>query len=159
MALRNIRIQGDPGLRKKAREVGKVNEHIREILTDLRDTMHEAGGVGLAAPQVGILRRIFVAEPEEGELFYMVDPEIYEREGEQTGEEGCLSVPGMVGTVTRPMKIRIRALGIDGQDQDLTFTDFAARVMCHEYDHLEGRLYVDMATDMRKAEAGGDDKE
>ena len=148
MALRTIVTEGDPVLRKKCRPVGEVTDRIRMILDDMVETMRFADGVGLAAPQVGIMRRMFVAEPEPEEVYYFVDPEIIEQEGEEEGNEGCLSVPEMVGTVVRPAKITIRGLDRDGNPQEHTFEEFRARVMCHEYDHLEGILYPDKALKM-----------
>lgn len=148
MALRNIVVEGDEILRKKCREVDEVNDRIRTILDDMTDTMHEAMGVGLAAPQVGIMRRMFVAEPEPGNLYYFVNPEITMKEGSVEDEEGCLSVPGYAGLVERPQKITIKGLDRDGQPQEYTFEDFYARVMCHEFDHLDGILYKDKAKEM-----------
>ena len=150
MAIRNIVKKGDDILRKKCREVSEVTDRIRLILEDMVDTMHSELGVGLAAPQVGIMRRMFVAEPvpESGNIYYMINPEIYEREGSQVGEEGCLSVPGLVGTVERPEKIKMRAQDIDGNWKEYEFEGFEARVMCHEYDHLEGILYTDKASNI-----------
>ena len=152
MALRNIITEGDPILRKKCREVDTVNDRIRMILDDMVDTMRDAYGVGLAAPQVGIMRRMFVAEPEPDEVYYFVNPEIISTEGEQEYNEGCLSVPGLVGTVKRPEKIRIRGLDRDGNPQEYEFEGFHAIVMCHEADHLDGILYTDKATAMYDAE-------
>ena len=146
MALRMIVTEGDPILRKKCRPVGEVTDRLRMILDDMVDTMRDADGIGLAAPQVGIMRRMFVAEPEPEEVYYFVDPEIIDQEGEVEGDEGCLSVPEMVGTVVRPEKITIRGLDRDGNPQEHTFEEFRARVMCHEYDHLDGILYPDKAT-------------
>lgn len=148
MALRMIVTEGDPVLRKKCRPVGEVTDRIRMILDDMVDTMRDADGVGLAAPQVGIMRRMFVAEPEPEEVYYFVDPQIISQEGEEEGDEGCLSVPEMVGTVVRPTKIVIRGLDRDGNPQEHEFEDFRARVMCHEYDHLDGILYPDKALKM-----------
>ena len=152
MALRNIIKEGDPALRRKSREVGEVTDRIKEILEDMVETMREARGVGLAAPQIGIKRRMFVAEPypdaEEPFVYHMIDPEIYEMEGEEADEEGCLSVPGLLGTVVRPSRIKIRAKDINGDMQDYEFEGFEARIMCHEYDHLEGILYIDKATEV-----------
>lgn len=152
MALRNIIKEGDPALRGKSREVGEVTDRIKEILEDMVETMRAANGVGLAGPQIGIKRRLFVAEPhpnaEEPLVYYMVDPEIYEMEGEEEDEEGCLSVPGLLGMVPRPSRIRIRAKGINGEEQDYEFEGFEARIMCHEYDHLNGILYIDKATEV-----------
>lgn len=148
MALRTIVTEGDPILRKKCRTVDEVTDRIRMILDDMLDTMREADGVGLAAPQVGIMRRMFVAEPEPEEVYFFVNPEIVSQEGEEEGNEGCLSVPEMVGTVVRPTKITIRGLDRDGLPQEHEFEGFHARVMCHEYDHLEGILYPDKAEKM-----------
>lgn len=148
MALRNIVVEGEEILRKKCREVDEVTDRIRLILDDMVDTMHDAMGVGLAAPQIGIMRRMFVAEPEPGRLYFFVNPEITMMEGSVEGEEGCLSVPGKGGFVTRPQKITIKGLDRDGNPQEYTFEDFDARVMCHEYDHLDGILYIDKATEL-----------
>lgn len=152
MALRTIVTEGDPILRKKCRPVDEVTDRIRMILDDMVDTMREADGVGLAAPQVGIMRRMFVAEPEPEELYYFVNPEILSEEGEEEGDEGCLSVPEMVGTVVRPAKITIAGLDRDGKRQEYTFEGFRARVMCHEADHLDGILYPDKAEKMYHVE-------
>ena len=148
MALRNIVVEGEEILRKKCREVDEVTDRIRLILDDMVDTMHDAMGVGLAAPQVGIMRRMFVAEPEPGRLYYFVNPEITMMEGSVEGDEGCLSVPGKGGVVARPQKIIIKGLDRDGNPQEYTFEDFDARVMCHENDHLDGVLYIDKAIRM-----------
>lgn len=148
MALRNIVEEGDPILRKKCREVGEVNERIQMILDDMVETMRSAQGVGLAAPQVGIMRRMFVAEPTPEEVYCFVNPEIISVEGEQEGEEGCLSVPGMAGTVVRPERIKIKGLDRYGKEKVYTFEGFHAVVMCHEFDHLEGILYTDKASDV-----------
>lgn len=145
MALRNIVTEGDPILRKQCRPVGEVTPRIQMILDDMLETMREACGVGLAAPQIGMMRRMFVAEPEPERVYYFVDPEIVSVEGEQEGEEGCLSVPGMVGTVTRPERIVIRGRDRYGKMQEYIFEGFDAVVMCHEFDHLEGVLYTDKA--------------
>ena len=133
MALRNIVTDEDPILRKTCRP-------------------RDANGVGLAAPQVGIMRRMFVAEPEPERVYYFVDPEMISLEGEQEGTEGCLSVPGYVGTVTRPEKIVIKGKDRYGKEKEFTFEGFDAVVMCHEFDHLEGILYTDKATEMFTAE-------
>lgn len=149
MALRNIVIEGDPILRKKCRPVDKVDDRIRGILEDMLETLHEAGGVGIAAPQVGILRRMFIAEPEPGEVYYMINPEILEKSGSDTAEEGCLSVPGFAGAVERATYVKIKALDIDGNERTIEAEEWAARVMQHEYDHLDGILYTDKAIEMR----------
>lgn len=148
MALRNIVFEGDDILRKKCREVETVNDRIRMILDDMVETMRDAKGVGLAAPQVGIMRRMFVAEPEEGKLFYFVNPEIVSQEGLRESEEGCLSVPGYMGLVDRPEKITIRGLDRNGEMQEYEMEGLEAIVMCHEYDHLDGILYKDKAKEM-----------
>ena len=118
------------------------------ILDDMVETMRQAQGVGLAAPQVGVMRRMFVAEPAPEEVYMFVNPEIISMEGEQVGEEGCLSVPGMAGTVVRPEKITIKGLDRYGKEKQYTFEGFHAVVMCHEFDHLEGILYTDKATNV-----------
>ena len=151
MALRNIVTEGDEILRKHCREVTEVNERIKTTMEDMLETMRAEMGVGIAAPQVGIMRRMFIAEPEPGRVYYMINPEILEQSGSQTGDEGCLSVPGMLGTVERPDYIKIRALDINGAEQVYEFSGFDARVMCHEYDHLDGILYIDKAENIREA--------
>ena len=147
MAIRNIVLEGDPMLRKKSKPVREVTDHIRETLEDMVETMRAKEGVGIAAPQIGVMRRMFVAEPVPDEVYYMINPEILEQEGSQVGEEGCLSVPDLEGVVERPSHIKIKALGLDGEEQVFEFDDFHARVMCHEYDHLEGILYIDKASE------------
>ena len=159
MALRNIIEEGDPILRKRCREVGEVNERIQMILDDMVETMRNAQGVGLAAPQVGIMRRMFVAEPAPEEVYIFVNPEIISMEGEQESEEGCLSVPGLTGTVMRPEKVTIKGLDRYGKEKVYTFEGFHAVVMCHEFDHLEGILYTDKATEVRRAEAPDEQEE
>lgn len=148
MALRNIVTDEDPILRKVCRPVGEVTPRIQMILDDMVDTMRDANGVGLAAPQVGIMRRMFVAEPEPEKVYHFVDPEIISLEGEQESEEGCLSVPGRVGKVMRPEKIVIKGKDRYGHPREYTFEGFEAIVMCHEFDHLEGILYTDKATEV-----------
>jgi len=148
MALRNIVTDEDPILRKVCRPVGEVTPRIQMILDDMVDTMRDANGVGLAAPQVGIMRRMFVAEPEPERVYHFVDPEMISLEGEQEGTEGCLSVPGRAGTVVRPERITIRGKDRYGKEKEYTFEGFDAVVMCHEFDHLEGILYTDKATEL-----------
>lgn len=149
MALRNVVTEGDPILRKKCREVTEVNNHIRMTMEDMLETMRAEMGVGIAGPQVGVMRRMFVAEPEPDRVYFMINPEIVEKEGSQTGDEACLSVPGLCGTVERPERIKIKALDLDGNPQEYEFEGFDAVVMCHEYDHLDGILYIDKATNIR----------
>lgn len=151
MALRNIVTEGDEILRKKCREVSEVTDRIRETMADMLETMCHHMGVGIAGPQIGVMRRIFVAEPEQGRVYYMINPVITERSGSQIADEGCLSVPGMIGEVERPDYIKIEALDLEGNKQIYEFRDFDARVMCHEYDHLEGILYIDKAENIRDA--------
>lgn len=150
MALRNIVLEGDPILRKTSRPVEQVDDRIRMILDDMMETMHDANGVGLAAPQIGMLRRMFVVSTEPDEAYYVVNPEIIETEGMQEGEEGCLSVPNYSGTVQRPQRVKIKALDRDGNEQIIEAEDFLAVAMCHEYDHLDGVLYVDKASDVHE---------
>ncbi len=156
MALRNIVLEGDPILRKRCRPVDQVNDRIRMILDDMVETMREYHGVGLAAPQIGMMRRMFVAEPEEGRVYCFVNPELVEVRGSQTGDEGCLSVPGYQGTVERPEKIRIRGLDREGNQQEYEFKGFDAVVMTHELDHLEGILYTDKSTNIYEVTDDGD---
>lgn len=158
MALRKVVVRGDEILSKRCREVSEITDRIRETLDDMVDTMREELGVGLAAPQVGVMRRMFVAEPEPGRVYYMINPEIYFEEGSEEEYEGCLSVPGLIGIVERPQKIKIRALDRDGVEQDYEFEGFDARVMCHENDHLNGILYTDKAHDIRSAESQSDEE-
>lgn len=158
MALRKVVVRGDEILSKRCREVSEITDRIRETLDDMVDTMREELGVGLAAPQVGVMRRMFVAEPEPGRVYYMINPEIYFEEGSEEEYEGCLSLPGLIGIVERPQKIKIRALDRDGVEQDYEFEGFDARVMCHENDHLNGVLYTDKAHDIRSAEPQSDEE-
>lgn len=152
MALRNVVVEGDEILRKKCREVGEVNDHIKMTLEDMVETMRAEFGVGLAAPQIGVMRRMFVAEPEPGRVYYMINPVFLEQEGSQTSDEGCLSVPGMIGTVERPERVKVKALNLDGEEVVYDFEGFDAIVMSHENDHLDGILYIDKATNIRPVE-------
>lgn len=151
MALRNIVTEGDEILRKKCREVSEITDRIKLTLEDMLETMRSQYGVGIAAPQVGVMRRMFIAEPEPGRVYYMINPVILEQSGSQIDDEGCLSVPGMIGTVERPDYIKMEAMDINGEKKVYEFYDFDARVMCHEYDHLEGILYIDKASNIRNA--------
>ena len=152
MAIRNVVLEGDEILRKKCREVTEVTDRIRMTMEDMLETMRSEYGVGIAAPQVGIMRRMFIAEPEPGRVYYMINPVILEQSGADPGDEGCLSVPVKIGTVTRPDYIKIEALDLSGDKQTYEFHDFDARVMCHEYDHLDGILYIDKAVNIRDAD-------
>ncbi len=159
MAIRKIVTEGDDILRKHCREVSEVTDRIRETMQDMLETMRSEQGVGIAAPQVGIMRRMFVAEPEPERVYFMINPVMLEQSGSQSGDEGCLSVPGLIGSVERPSHIKIEALNLDGNKQVYEFDDFDARVMCHEYDHLDGVLYIDKAEHIRPAESEAVDEE
>ena len=148
MAKRNIRHLGDDVLRKKSRAVETIDEKIVQLLDDMAETMYDSDGVGLAAPQVGVLRRIVVIEVEEGQVIELINPKIIAYSGEQTDTEGCLSVPGRSGVVTRPKHVTVRAINRAGESFDITGSDLLARAFCHELDHLDGRLYVDIAKSM-----------
>lgn len=144
MAIREIRIDGDPILKKVCRPVSKLSDRQQELIDDMLETMYEANGVGLAAPQVGVLRRIVVIDVGEGPLV-MVNPEITEKDGEQTGEEGCLSVPGKAAIVTRPEHVIARALDRNMKEFSVEGTGLLARAICHELDHLDGHMYTEIA--------------
>lgn len=146
MALREIRIMGDEVLTKTCKEVTKMTLRTKLLINDMLDTMYDAQGVGLAAPQVGILKRIVVIDIGEGPIV-LINPEIVETSGEQTGDEGCLSVPGKAGTVTRPKYVKVKALNQDMEPVILEGEDLLARAFCHEIDHLDGHLYVELAED------------
>ena len=143
MALRKIREIGEEVLTKRCKEVTKMNLRTKLLINDLFDTMYEATGVGLAAPQVGILKRIAVVDVGDGPIV-LINPEIIEQSGEQTGEEGCLSVPGKAGTVTRPNYVKARGLNEDMEEIEVEGEELLARAICHEIDHLEGKMYVEL---------------
>lgn len=153
MALRNIVVEGDEILRKHCREVDKITDRTKVLLDDMLETMRMENGVGIAAPQVGVMRRIFITEAEPGRVIEFINPEIIELRGEQTGAEGCLSVPGLVGDVTRPEYVKIKAIDRNGDEFTLELEEFDAVVTCHEFDHLEGILYIDKAENIRSAAA------
>ena len=142
MALRNIRTEGDPILRKVCREITEVTPKIKELIEDMLDTMYEACGVGLAAPQVGILKRIVVIDIGEGPVV-MINPEILETSGTQTGDEGCLSLPGKAGQVTRPNYVKARAFNENMEEFIIEGEELMARAICHELDHLDGHMYTE----------------
>ena len=144
MALRNVREQGDTILGKISKEVKEVTPRTAELIEDMLDTMYEANGVGLAAPQVGILKRVVVIDVGDGP-YILINPVILETDGSQTGGEGCLSLPGKTATVTRPNYVKVRALGRDMKEYELEGTELLARAICHECDHLDGVLYTDKA--------------
>lgn len=142
MAIRTIRIQGDPVLTKTCRAITEVTPKIAELIGDMIDTMYEASGVGLAGPQVGVLKRVVVIDVGEGPIV-MINPEILETDGEQTGDEGCLSLPGKAGTVTRPNYVKARAFDENMQQYEIEATELLARAICHELDHLDGHMYTE----------------
>lgn len=144
MALRNIRILGDEILKKQAKEVTEMTPKIDELIDDMFETMYDANGCGLAAPQVGIRKRIVVIDCGDQPLV-LINPEILETSGEQTGQEGCLSVPGKVGIVTRPNYAKVKALDENMDEIIVEGTELLARCLCHEIDHLNGIMYVDKA--------------
>ena len=149
MALRNIIEQGDPCLTKVCRPVTDFNPHLHQLLDDMRETLEEANGAGLAAPQVGVLRRVcLVLDMDSEEYLELVNPEIIRQSGEQTGLEGCLSVPGKWGIVTRPDYVRVRAQDRDGNWFEAEGEELIARCFCHELAHLEGQLYTAVAERM-----------
>lgn len=143
MALRQIRTVGDPCLTKICKEVEEVNERTLTLIDDMLDTMYEAEGVGLAAPQVGVLKRIVVIDVGEGPIV-MINPEILETSGSQTGSEGCLSVPGKAGTVTRPDYVKAKAYDEEMNEYVIEGEELLARAICHELAHLDGHLYTEL---------------
>ena len=144
MALRQIRTVGDPVLTKTCKEIKEITPKILELADDMLETMYEANGGGLAALQVGILKRMVVIDIGDGPIL-MINPEIIETSGTQTGDEGCLSLPGKAGTVTRPNYVKARAFNEDGDEYEIEGTELLARAICHETDHLDGILYPDVA--------------
>ncbi len=148
MAKLQIRKLGDEVLRKTCRPVDEITPRILTLLDDMVDTMRAANGCGLAAPQVGILRRIVVIEVEPGEVYELINPKIIAYSGEQDGQEGCLSVPGQWGMVKRPMHVTVRFQNRKGEEVEVTGHELLARCFCHELDHLDGTLYIDKAYEM-----------
>ena len=142
MAIRQLRYVNDPILRKKSREVTKIDDRIKTLLNDMAETMYENEGVGLAAPQVGILRKVIVIDIGEG-ILKLINPEIIEKEGESLDIEGCLSVPNRAGKVLRPERVKVKYLDIDGMKKIIEGTGLLARALCHEIDHLNGGLFID----------------
>lgn len=151
MALRNMVYEGDATLRKKCKPVVSFDKKLALLLDDMAETMRDKGGVGLAGPQVGVLRRVVVIDTspeEESDLIELINPEIIAREGSQTDTEGCLSIPGKYGIVERPMKVTVRFQDRNGDLCELTGEGLTARAICHEVDHLDGVLYIDRAERM-----------
>lgn len=145
MAIRNIRLIGDNILTKRSKEIKEMTPKLKMLIEDMLDTMHQAEGVGLAAPQIGILKRLVVIDvsPEGDSPIILINPEILTTDGEQTGEEGCLSVPGKSGVVTRPNYVKVKALNENMEEFIVEGSELLARALCHEIDHLNGVLYVD----------------
>ncbi len=147
MAYRQIRKDGDEVLRKTSKPVDTIDKKILALLEDMADTMYRADGVGLAAPQIGILKRMVVIDVGDG-LYEMINPVILEQSGEQDGMEGCLSIPGIMGKVKRPMNVTLRYTDRNGESVTIEASEFFARAICHELDHLDGILYKDKAYKM-----------
>ena len=148
MAILNIVKEGDPVLRKVCRPVEEITPRTIQLLEDMKETLHKADGCGLAAPQVGVLRRIVLVEVEKGQLYELINPEIIAREGSQNELEGCLSLPGEWGITERPAKVTVRAMNRDGEIYEVSGEGLMARALCHELDHLDGVLYKDNAIHM-----------
>ncbi len=146
MAIRKIVTHGDPVLNKKCRAVENIDQRILTLLDDMVDTLYDSGGVGLAAPQVGVLRRVVVIDTGDG-LIELINPEIIHTEGEQTDGEGCLSYPGRFGLVTRPGKVTVRAMNRDGEVFEVSGEGLLARAFCHEVDHLDGKMFMSLVTE------------
>jgi len=160
MALRNLRIMGDPVLEKVCKEVTEMTTRNKELIEDMFDTMYEANGVGLAAPQVGVLKRIAVVDVTGEDPIVLINPKIVETSGEQCGQEGCLSVPGKSGLVTRPNYVKVIAYDMDMQPKEIEGTELLARALVHEIDHLDGHLYVDKVEgELQSVGYAGDDED
>lgn len=142
MATREIRVMGDECLTKVCRPITEITPRIEQLIEDMLETMYEANGVGLAAPQVGVLRRVVVIDIGDGPIV-MINPEIIEESGSQTGDEGCLSLPGKAGQVTRPNYVKARFTDVDGELYEIEGEELLARAICHELDHLDGHMYVE----------------
>ena len=152
MALRTIITKGDPVLNKKAHPVTNFDEKLAILLDDMVETLRDSGGVGLAAPQIGILRRVVVVINDEDQVIELVNPEIIATEGEQVGFEGCLSVPGRWGKVARPMKARVKAQNRKGEWFEVEDEGLTARCFCHELDHLDGHLFTELTDKLYTSE-------
>ena len=160
MAIRTIREIGDPVLNKVSKEVKEVTPRIQDLIDDMFETMYEANGVGLAAPQVGILKRILVIDTTGEDPILLINPRIVETSGEQTGNEGCLSVPGKTGIVTRPNYVKVVALDEELNEIEVEGEELLARALCHEIEHLDGHLYVEKVEgDLMDVEMIDDDEE
>jgi peptide deformylase len=159
MAIRNIRIMGDKVLEKTCKEVKEMNDRTRELIDDMFDTLYESGGVGLAAPQVGILKRIIVIDVTGEDPYVLINPKIVESSGEQHGTEGCLSLPGKMGEVTRPNYVKCEALDENMEPYVLEGEELLARCICHECDHLDGIMYVSRVEGELQDVPAADDEE
>ena len=156
MAIRNIFKEGEPILRKRAREVEVFDARLHQLLDDMKETLHVAEGVGLAAPQVGISKRVVIIEPTEGDITEMINPVITKAKGSQIGLEGCLSVDSSKnGKVNRPMSLTVEYFDRNGEKQVMKATDWTARIICHETDHLDGKLFIDDGILLEELEAEG----
>ena len=159
MAIRKIRTQGDSILEKECRKIEKMTPKIQELIDDMFDTMYDAYGVGPAGPQVGMLKQIVVIDTTGDDPHVLINPEILETSGSQTGDEGCLSVPGMSGTVTRPNYVKVKALNENMEEFILEGEELLARAICHEVDHLHGRLYTELVEgELRRTSYEEDDE-
>ena len=147
MAIRNIVKYGDDILTKKCRTVEKFDDRLAQIIDDMFDTLYDSNGVGLAAPQVGILRRVTVIDTGDGNRYELVNPEIIEEDGSQTGNEGCLSYPGKYGIVTRPNRVKVKAQDRNGEWHEYEGEELLARAFCHEIDHLDGHMFMEKVTE------------
>ena len=158
MAIRQIRTIGDEILTKECKPVKEMTERTRELIEDMFETMYDNNGCGLAAPQVGIRKQIVVIDVDDGNQYVLINPEILETDGSQTGAEGCLSVPGKSGQVTRPNYVKVKAFNENMEEYVLEGTDLLARCICHECDHLSGKLYVDMVEGELMDTAAGEEE-
>ena len=150
MAVRQIRVMGDEILTKKCKPVKEMTGRTMELIEDMFETMYEANGCGLAAPQVGVLKQIVIIDVDDGNQYVMINPEIIAQEGEQTGYEGCLSLPGIHESVKRGNKIRVKYLDEDLVEHDEIVEGYLARVMQHEFDHLDGKMFIDHLSPLRR---------
>ena len=158
MAIRQIRTIGDEILTKECKPVKEMTERTRELIEDMFETMYDNNGCGLAAPQVGIRKQIVVIDMDDGNQYVLINPEILETDGSQTGAEGCLSVPGKSGQVTRPNYVKVKAFNENMEEYVLEGTELLARCICHECDHLSGKLYVDMVEGELMDTAAGEEE-
>lgn len=160
MAVRQIRVLGDELLRKSCKPIKEVTPRIRQLIDDMFETMYEANGVGLAGPQVGILKQVVVIDVDDGNQYVLINPEILETEGSKTDYEGCLSIPGKTGKVTRPVHVKVRAFDENMEPYELEGDELLARAICHECDHLHGGLFVDLVEgELEEVETAEDEDE